>query len=292
MLHTYSFRLSRPLLTFKLDRAAEEFATAGIGGDTRGEPADQSSNIMHRISVLIVLVRVARKARVFVTAACFGLFLSTGVVNAQSDEVTAIDFDISVQSLASALEAYSTVTGIVAVYDGRLGEGRFSGAVRGRYTPSAALKLLLATTGLSAQYTSKDAFVLVPASTTQAVVVRTPSVIGRTALATLRTAEQQYSGLVQFAVTKSLCSRNDTHPGDYRLAMSFWIGPAGEITRVKLLGSTGDRQRDVAVLDALHGVRSVGASPPAAMAQPFTMIMLPLSSGGVVDCPTSGQRNG
>ncbi len=257
------------------------------------QTSDRFGRVRYPINGPAFMILLALRVRGFFAAGCFGIFLLAGAAFAQSNDVAPIDFDIPTQSLVSALDAYSAKTGIIAVYDGRLAGGRLSGSVRGRFTPSAALGLLLAATGLTAQYTSKDALVLLPASKEEAAIVTTPSSIGRTALARMRTTEeQQYSGLVQFAIARILCTENDTRPGDYRLAMNFRIGPSGEITGVKLLGSTGDQQRDAAILRALESEKSVGASPPPAMAQPFTMIMLPRSSGGVVDCPVSGQQNG
>jgi hypothetical protein len=152
---------------------------------------------------------------------------------------------------------------------------------------------LLSDSGLVAQYTTRDAFVLVPASA-ETAIVKTPSTIGLTALARLDAVEQQYSGLVQSGINQALCAGLETRPGDYRLAISFRIGPSGEIMNLKLLGSTGDWQRDAAIIGMLRRPRSVGGPPPPAMAQPFTMIILPRSSGGVVDCPApeGSRQNG
>lgn len=81
-------------------------------------------------------------------------------------------------------------TGIVAVYNGKLAVGRQSGQVRGRYAPETALRLLLNDSGLAAHYTSRAAFVLVPAPA-ETAIVKTPSTIGLTALARQDAAEQR-----------------------------------------------------------------------------------------------------
>jgi TonB family protein len=229
----------------------------------------------------------------FFLAALLGILLLTRAAGAQSDGTADIDFDIPAQPLAGALDAYSLATGIVAVYHGELAIGRQSSRVRGRYAAETALRILLGDSGLTVQYTSQNAFVLVPASG-ESPVVRIPSTIGFGALATQNAVEQRYSGLVQSGIKRSLCAKPQTRPGDYRLAMTFRIGPSGEITSLKLLNSTGDRERDAAIVEALQELRSVGAPPPPSMAQPFTMIVLPRSSGGVVDCalPEGGRRNG
>jgi hypothetical protein len=142
------------------------------------------------------------KARDFFLAAWLGIVVSTGVAIAQSDGAASIEFDIPAQSLAPALEAYSTATGIVAVYNGKLAVGRQSSRVRGRYAPQTALSLLLSDSGLVAQYTTRDAFVLVPAPA-ETAIVKTPSAIGLTALARQDAAEQRFSGLVQPGINQS-----------------------------------------------------------------------------------------
>jgi hypothetical protein len=221
-----------------------------------------------------------------ILVACLGILLSAGVATGQSDRTASAGsfaFDIPVQPLASALDAYSEVTGVVAVYNGNLAVGRQSSQVRGQYTPKTALRLLLSDSGLVAQYTASAAFVLVPAPA-EAAALKSPSAIALTALARQDAAEQRYSGLVQSGINRSLCATRETRPGDYRLAMNFRIGPLGEITSLRLLSSTGDQQRDAAIVDRLQDA-SAGEPPPPSMAQPFTMIVLPQSSGGVVDCP-------
>jgi hypothetical protein len=201
------------------------------------------------------------------------------------EQSSQIWFDIPSQPLASALDAYSTTTGIVAVYNGNLAAGRLSNAVRGHLAPGIALLSLLKDSGLVVEYTTSDAFVVVPASE-QPVVVKAPSAIALAALSQQDSIERRYSALVQERITDALCAHQETKPGAYRAAISFWIGAAGGMTRVKLLSSTGDQQRDAALAE-IAGRLSVGEAPPAHMAQPFTMVVLPRSSGGTIDCPVS-----
>jgi hypothetical protein len=210
----------------------------------------------------------------------------------RAGQYSQIWFDIPSQPLASALDAYSTTTGIVAVYNGNLAAGRLSNAVRGHLAPEIALLSLLKDSGLVAEYTTSDAFVVVPASE-ESAVVKTPSAIALAALSQQDSIERHYSALVQERITNALCAQQETKPGTYRAAISFWIGPAGGMTRVKLLSSTGDQQRDAAIAEITSRL-SVGEAPPAHMAQPFTMVVLPRSSGGTIDCPVteSGRQHG
>ncbi len=222
----------------------------------------------------------------FLTAGPIALADEQHVISVRS---RMIFFDIPAQPLAAAVEAYSAATGIVAPYNGRLAVGRLSGAVRGKLTPEEALRRLLDRNGLAVRYTTPEAFVLVPQERPEAE--DNPWTIAFAALSGQNAAERFYSGLVQAGVNRSLCSAAGAEPGAYRLAIRFRVNSSGAIERPKLLDSTGDRRRDDAIADALVKV-SVGAPPPVGMAQPFTMIILPRSTGAIVDCAVKGRQNG
>lgn len=192
-------------------------------------------------------------------------------------------FDIPAQSLAAALDAYSKTTGVVIAYNGNLAVGRVSNPVRGQFDPRQAITLLLQGSGLVADYTASDAIVVIPAPH-ESFVTPSPSAIAQAALSQQSAIERRYSALLQERLNNALCAQRATRPGTYRAAISFWIGPSGSVTRVKLLGTTGDPQRDAAIAEAAHRV-SAGEAPPAQMTQPFTMVVLPQASGGTVDCP-------
>ena len=216
---------------------------------------------------------------------------SGGMRFAVAQHDAAAPFDIPAQPLAAALDAYSAATGLVAVYNGRLAEGRISNAVRGTFAPEQALHLLLRDSGLVAQYTSAGAFVVVVAPDDPGLM-RTPAAIARAALSAQDAVERRYSALLQQSVNEALCGRPLTRPGDYRAALSLWVGADGAVTRVRLLSSTGDVQRDAQIIDGATAV-AVGEPPPARMAQPFTMVLLPRASGGVVACTaTENHRRG
>ncbi|NEU99016.1 TonB family protein [Bradyrhizobium uaiense] len=219
----------------------------------------------------------------------FGGFLSLGMLwacagSAQTTQpVGRAWFDIPSQPLASALDAYSKATGVVIAYNGNLAVGRVSNAVQGQFNPQQAILILLKGSGLVADYTASDAIVVIPAPN-ETFVTRSPSAIALAALSQQSAIERRYSALLQERVTNALCAQRATRPGTYRAAISFWIGSSGSVTRVKLLGTTGDPQRDAAIAEAARRV-SAGEAPPAQMTQPFTMVILPRASGGTVDCP-------
>lgn len=225
------------------------------------------------------------------------LWLASSSASAQTSPSQApgkaeVWFDIPGQPLVSALDAFSAATGIVAVYNGNLAKGRTSNAVTGWLAPSAVLPLLLKDTGLVAEFTAADAFVVLPAAKGTAVLT-TPSAIALAALSQQKAIERSYSGLVQERVTRALCAHPETSPGAYRAAISFWIGSSGEVIRFRLLASSGDQQRDAAIVNFVEHL-SIGEPPPANMAQPFTMVVLPQSSGGTINCVQAdrGRQNG
>ncbi|MBR1220564.1 TonB C-terminal domain-containing protein [Bradyrhizobium sp. U87765 SZCCT0131] len=172
------------------------------------------------------------------------------------------EFDIPSQPLVAALETYSVVTGRQVVYSGSLAEGRRSMAVRGRLTSGQALEGLLQGTGLSPRYVAADAFMLDPSPLGEGTSINTapPSTV------------EQYYGRLQAGLKRAFCADRLLQPGGYRVAVSFWIGAAGGISRVDLLGSTGDAARDDAIGQAIYGL-SAGAPPPAGFAQPVVLVI-------------------
>ncbi len=180
-----------------------------------------------------------------------------------------IELDISAQSLASALEIYSSATGRQVIYNGKLAIGRVSAAVKGVFTPEVALQTLLDGTGLSPRYMAADAFVLVPNAANAESHSPLPSVV-----------VTRYYGLIQTSLRQAFCANNQTRPGDYRIAVSFWIGSSGAIFRTELLGTTNDPARDATIDRTLQGLL-IGAPPPQGFAQPVVLVIAP---GATRDC--------
>ena len=184
-------------------------------------------------------------------------------------------FDIPSQPLHVALEVYGITTGREVVYNGKLAVGRHSAAVRGVFAPEVALQILLEGTGLSPRYTAADAFVLVPNS----------SGLGSNPIANTAppVAVAQYYGRIQSSLKLAFCSNSRTQPGDYRIAVSFWIGSSGSVSRVELLGSTGNSDLDAAIAHTMRGL-AIGAPPPPGFAQPVTLVVAPQTAGMTRDC--------
>jgi hypothetical protein len=171
-------------------------------------------------------------------------------------------FSIPAQPLADALYAFSSVTGIEILVPGDVVAGRQSSGVTGTLAPETALHVLLSKTGLVPRYTGQSAFTLVPAAAqalpTTARMPRYPA----------------YSGALQAAVTNILCHLPETRPGTYRVAARLWVGRSGAVTRVSVLGTTGDARRDAALSELLGHV-VLDEPPPDGLRQPTTVLILP-----------------
>ncbi|EOX6785880.1 TonB-dependent outer membrane receptor VreA [Pseudomonas aeruginosa] len=187
-------------------------------------------------------------------------------------------FDIPPQSLASALVTYSGVTGMAVLVDGELARGRRSARLQGRFTASDALTRLLGGTGLMARYTSQEAFTLLPAQ-----AVRSAAPLPAEMPKVEQPLDRRYAGAVQAALEEQLCRSPRTRPGTYRAVLQLWIGRFGEVRHSRLLGSTGDPQRDSALVESLRGVRVMQATP-ATLAQPLTILLLPKTTGKAMEC--------
>ncbi|TWT03883.1 TonB C-terminal domain-containing protein [Reyranella sp. CPCC 100927] len=192
-----------------------------------------------------------------------------------------IVFDIAAQPLASALEAYSAMTGLDVFYDGALAVAIRSSHVKGQFAAPAALHLLLRGTELTARSTGAGSFTIEP----------TASASARRAPAAGSSSYEAYFALVQANVARTLCSSPQTRPGRYQVVIKLWIAPTGVIRRTELSESTGGPSRDQAFLNVLRNLQ-IGASPPPRMPQPITMAVLPRTGLQPADCGVVGSRAG
>ena len=225
------------------------------------------------------LLRVARAwgVELSLTFLCgLGFPIGSTAASAQPwDQHAEIAFDIPAQALASALERYSVAARREAIYNGQLAIGRRSTAVLGVFTPEVALERLLRGTGLSPRYTASDAFVL----SREAWEPEKTASVNPASLATI----MRYYGEIQTSLRRAFCSNSRTQPGDYRIAVSFWIGVSGNVTRTELLGSTGDADLD-ATIDNVISTLFIGVAPPHGFAQPVTLVIAPQPSDVTGDC--------
>jgi hypothetical protein len=184
------------------------------------------------------------------------------------------EFDITAQPLASALEAYSGVTGIETLYDSAVARSVQSATVRGQFTAVDALRMLLKETSLSARSIAQDAVTVEPErNQAQLGVDPTPD----------KSDHRLYYSLIQAGLERAFCDDSELQPGRYRAVLRFSIGADGRVRQPNLVGTTGSQDRDRLIVRALEHV-SLGSSPPADLQQPIVVVVLPGSSGTALDC--------
>lgn len=206
--------------------------------------------------------------------AAAGMFVAIHSATAQTVSAkTPIEFDIPSQSLNSALERYSEVTGRNALYDTSLAAGRLSSEVRGALAPDEALKALLSGTGLKPEFVAETTFVLLPAPADQQA-------------AQPRSSEhQRYYGLIQARITDALCRSHGARPGRYRFTAVLWIAADGAVSRSFRVGSAGTLDADQRIDATLRSVR-FSTPPPKGFQQPVLILIVPQGPGVTRGCET------
>jgi hypothetical protein len=238
---------------------------------------------MHCVNIPISRVSVVRRAVGRFLFACTGAFLGAGLIAPVEGQDRAIVFDIPTQSLAQALDAYGRATGMAALVDQGLTAGHRSAAVKGVLTPDQALRVLVAGTGLAIRYASRDAFTL----EAEGAPANSDPHIADAGNASSHENGAYFADL-QDTLVQALCRQPKTRPGRYRLGIQLWIGADGMVRASHLLDSSDDPGRDAAIADLLS-VTPV-APPPAILAQPVTIVLLPHQSGEMSDCrPDAGR---
>ena len=185
--------------------------------------------------------------------------------------------NLPAQDLEHALQAYSRATGMAVLVDRELTRGRRSISVRGRFTAQEALAMLLTGSGLMARYARDDAFTLqLPA------VSQPPATRGAAARNAAR-INNSYATALQQAIEASLCRSPLTRPGSFRALVQVWVNPQGLIEHSRLVSSTGDEQRDEALVRNL-GTTRVERPAPSSLRQPVTLLLMPDTTGTRMEC--------
>jgi len=185
--------------------------------------------------------------------------------------------NLPAQDLEHALQAYSRATGMAVLVDRELTRGRRSISVRGRFTAQEALAMLLTGSGLMARYARDDAFTLqLPA------VSQPPATRGAAARNAAR-INNSYATALQQAIETSLCRSPLTRPGSFRALVQVWVNPQGLIEHSRLVSSTGDEQRDEALVRNLGATR-VERPAPSSLRQPVTLLLMPDTTGMRMEC--------
>lgn len=204
------------------------------------------------------------------------LLLLAGGRMAQA-ESPLLSLNLPAQDLEHALQAYSRATGMAVLVDRELTRGRRSIGVRGRFKAQEALAMLLTGSGLMARYARSDAFTL---QTPQ--VSQPPPTKGAAARSAAR-INNSYATALQQAIETSLCRSPLTRPGSFRALVQVWVNPDGVIEHSRLVSSTGDEQRDEALVRSLSAAR-VQRPAPSSLRQPVTLLLMPDTTGMRMEC--------
>ncbi len=176
-----------------------------------------------------------------------------------------LDFNLPVEPLDLALEAFGRISTEQLLLDASITDGLRSNPVVGRFTPEAALRQMVSGSGLAVRAVEGQGFAIVPAATgsiSASLREAAPSSVQRF---------ESYSATIQSALGRVLCRRADTAPGAYRTMARLWIGSGGMVDRAELLTSSGNADRDALLKVRFSGL-SVGA-PPAGLPQPITLLV-------------------
>ncbi len=205
------------------------------------------------------------------------LLLLLGAGQAAQAQSPQLSLDLPAQELEPALQAYSRATGMAVLVDRELTQGRRSIGVRGRFTAQEALSMLLTGSGLMARFARVDAFTLQLPDVSQP-----PATRGAAARSAAR-INNSYATALQQAIEASLCRTPLTQPGSFRALVQVWVNREGLIEHSRLVSSTGDEQRDEALVRSL-GTTRVERPAPSSLRQPVTLLLMPDTTGMRMEC--------
>ncbi|MBC2385488.1 TonB-dependent outer membrane receptor [Pseudomonas sp. WS 5106] len=209
------------------------------------------------------------------------MLLLLGIGTAAQAQSPLLALNLPAQDLEHALQAYSRATGMAVLVDRELTRGRRSIGVRGRFTAQEALAMLLTGSGLMARYARNDAFTL------QLPEVSPPPAARGAAARNAARINNSYATALQQAIEASLCRSPLTRPGSFRALVQVWVNPDGWIEHSRLVSSTGDEQRDEALVRSL-GTTQVERPAPSSLRQPVTLLLMPDTTGTRMEC-TAGK---
>ena len=141
--------------------------------------------------------------------------------------------------------------------------------------------MLLTGSGLMARYARSDAFTLQLPAVSQPPVTRGASARNAARI------NNSYAAALQQAIETSLCRSPLTHPGSFRALVQVWVSHQGLIEYSRLVSSTGDEQRDEALVRSLGAAR-VERPAPSSLRQPVTLLLMPDTTGTRMEC-TAGK---
>ncbi len=239
--------------------------------------------------VMTASLRSCETNRLLLLAACallvgWCLHVAGATERQLASPASLMTFQIPAQPLATALQVYGQRTGVQVLYESRSAAGRQSNAVEGAFTPQTALDLLLSGTDLVVRYTRPDAITLaLPSARDADEPPADPLVSADFSIGELRVRAsgqrndfallQDYDASVQADIETALQKNATTRSGSYRTMLDLWISPARTIQKATLLQSSGNGDRDAAVVAALNGL-TVSRSAPPSIPQPIRVAII------------------
>jgi len=94
---------------------------------------------------------------------------------------------------------------------------------------------------------------------------------GRDLLGTGGSAYAWYAGLLKNEIAEQLGNEKQARSGEYSVMVRVWVRGDGTIERVRIVQSSGNRERDRAIEAALSKVTRLSQAPPADMPQPISL---------------------
>lgn len=94
---------------------------------------------------------------------------------------------------------------------------------------------------------------------------------GRDLLASGGSAYAWYAGLLKDEVLGQLNSEKRAHTGEYTVIVRIWVRNDGTVDRVRIAQSSGNRERDQAIEEALSHIPRLSQAPPADMPEPISL---------------------
>jgi TonB C terminal len=193
---------------------------------------------------------------------------------ADSGALRRMAYDLPAQPLGNALDAFGAVSALQIFYEASLTKGRNSTEVKGEFASQAALQLLLRGSGLAARVIAPNTISIVPEAGGGAG-------LDDPAARQSKRESIQYFGAMQVGLMRALCESATTRPGNYHVAIQYWLDASGKMVRLRLIGSSGNPDRDAAIAASLQ---NVPLRPPGNMPQPITITIEPSAPEQLVGC--------
>lgn len=214
-----------------------------------------------------ITIRLSDHWRLPALAACAFLAGSLVLADSRPALTPTLVFDIAEQPLSNALEAYSAASGVAVLYESDVGTHHVSVAVKGEFSRESALRQLLGNTSLVPRFSRADAVILADPSAVDPdeppadlqrqadMELDTLLVEGNSAKRTDQSAITAYISAIQIDIQEALRKSMVARGNGFRVGLDIWVDASNAVTRTEVFRSTGNPQRDGAVMSALQGIR-------------------------------------